>query len=108
MASRFAGQINWENIVPYLRKTPRNFSTFFAFLPDAISGVVRPRRAASFGSLLGPPGADGTDSYVLGEINVSSVFPIPDEASAEIARRVADRLRSKLRMVERKPAMVGK
>jgi hypothetical protein len=46
--------------------------------------------------MLGPPGADGTDSYVLGEINVSSVFPIPDEASAEIAARVADRLRSKL------------
>ena len=46
--------------------------------------------------MLGPPGADGTDSYVLGEINVSSVFPIPDEASAEIARRVADGLRSKL------------
>jgi hypothetical protein len=45
--------------------------------------------------MLGPRGADGTDSYVLGEINVSSVFPIPDEASAEIARRVADRLRSK-------------
>jgi hypothetical protein len=36
--------------------------------------------------MLGTPGADGTDSYVLGEINVSSVFPIPDEASAEIAR----------------------
>jgi hypothetical protein len=46
--------------------------------------------------MLGPPGAGGTDSYVLGEINVSSVFPIPAEASAEIARRVADRLRSKL------------
>src|SRR6516225_2736069 len=46
--------------------------------------------------MLGPPGADGTDSYVLGEINVSSVFPIPVEASAEIARRVGDRLRSKL------------
>jgi hypothetical protein len=45
--------------------------------------------------MLGPPGADGTDSYVLGEINVSSVFPVPDEAPAEIARRVADRLRSK-------------
>ena len=46
--------------------------------------------------MLGPRSADGTDSYVLGEINVSSVFPIPDEASAEIARRVADRLKSKL------------
>src|SRR3954454_20497059 len=43
--------------------------------------------------MLGPPGADGTDSYVLGEINVSSVFPTPDEAPAEIARCVADRLR---------------
>ena len=45
--------------------------------------------------MLGPSGADGTNSYVLGEINVSSVFPIPREAPAEIARRVADRLRSK-------------
>jgi len=46
--------------------------------------------------MLGPPGADGTNSYVLGEINVSSVFPMPDEAPAEIARRVADLLLSKL------------
>ncbi|TMJ06252.1 MAG: Cj0069 family protein [Alphaproteobacteria bacterium] len=46
--------------------------------------------------MLGPPGADGADSYVLGEINVSSVFPIPDQAPGEIARRVADSLRSKL------------
>jgi Domain of unknown function (DUF6815) len=46
--------------------------------------------------MLGPPRPDGTDSYVLGEINVSSVFPIPDAAPAEIARRVADRLRSRL------------
>src|ERR1700751_2880389 len=44
----------------------------------------------------GPRGLDGTDSYVLGEINASSMFPIPEEAPAEIARRVADRLRSKL------------
>src|SRR6516164_4078822 len=44
--------------------------------------------------MLGPRGIGGTDSYVLGEINVSSVFPIPDEASVEIARRVADRLKS--------------
>jgi len=46
--------------------------------------------------MLGPAGADGTDSYVLGEINVSSVFPIPDEAPTDIARRVADRLRDAL------------
>jgi hypothetical protein len=44
--------------------------------------------------MLGHKRADGTDSYVLGEINVSSVFPIPDAAPAEIASRVADRLRS--------------
>jgi len=46
--------------------------------------------------MLGPPGSDGNDSYVLGEINVSSVFPVPDDAPAKIARRVADRLRLKL------------
>jgi hypothetical protein len=42
--------------------------------------------------MLGPRGDDGADSYVLGEINVSSVFPIPDEAAAEIASRVKERL----------------
>lgn len=46
--------------------------------------------------MLGPSAADGTDSFVLGEINVSSMFPIPEEAPAEIARAVADRLLSKL------------
>jgi hypothetical protein len=64
--------------------------------PQLISLLDIPRRDlpmiwdADF--MLGPTGADGSDSYVLGEINVSSVFPIPDEAPAEIARRVADRL----------------
>ena len=42
------------------------------------------------------PSRDDADSYVLGEINVSSVFPFPDEAPAEIARCVADRLRSEV------------
>jgi hypothetical protein len=46
--------------------------------------------------MLGPRDANGVDSYVLGEINVSSVFPIPDEAPSEIARTVVGRLRSKL------------
>jgi hypothetical protein len=46
--------------------------------------------------MLGPPQRDGSDSYVLGEINVSSVHPYPAEAPAEIARRVADRLPLKL------------
>ncbi|QAU37061.1 Cj0069 family protein [Bradyrhizobium guangdongense] len=45
--------------------------------------------------MLGPVQPDGSDSYVLGEINVSSVHPYPKEAPAEIARRVADRLRLK-------------
>jgi hypothetical protein len=43
--------------------------------------------------MLGARNADGADRYVLGEINASSVFPIPDEAPAIIARSVADRLR---------------
>jgi hypothetical protein len=51
--------------------------------------------------MLGPPGPDGADSYVLGEINASSVFPMPDEAPAEIARRVAERLRKKRSAVTR-------
>jgi hypothetical protein len=46
--------------------------------------------------MLGTAQTDGSDSYVLGEINVSSVFPFPDEAPAEIARRVVDRLQCKL------------
>jgi hypothetical protein len=46
--------------------------------------------------MLGSIKKDGSDSYVLGEINVSSVFPYPDEAPAEIARRVVDRLQCKL------------
>lgn len=50
--------------------------------------------------MLGSVQADGGDSYVLGEINVSSVHPYPDEAPAEIARRVSERLR---RSVERGP-----
>ena len=36
--------------------------------------------------LLGPPDASGEDSYVLCEINVSSVLPFPDTAAASVAR----------------------
>jgi hypothetical protein len=42
--------------------------------------------------LYGPRTAAGEDTYVLCEINVSSVFAIPDQAPAEIARLVATRL----------------
>lgn len=42
--------------------------------------------------LLGPKDARGEDSYVLCEINVSSVYPYPDEARAPLAEYVAQRL----------------
>jgi glutathione synthase/RimK-type ligase-like ATP-grasp enzyme len=44
--------------------------------------------------LYGPRTASGEDTYVLCEINVSSVFAIPDQAPVEIARLVATRLRN--------------
>ncbi len=42
--------------------------------------------------LYGVRAASGEDTYVVCEINVSSVFPVPDQAPAEIARLVAARL----------------
>lgn len=42
--------------------------------------------------LYGPRRASGEDTFVLCEINVSSVFAIPDEAPRAIARVVAERL----------------
>ncbi len=43
--------------------------------------------------LYGPRTASGEDRYVLCEINVSSVFAIPDQAPAAIARLAMSRLR---------------
>src|SRR3954452_22473710 len=43
--------------------------------------------------LCGPRTTAGEDTYVLCEINLSSVFPIPDQAPAAIARLTLDRLR---------------
>jgi hypothetical protein len=43
--------------------------------------------------LYGPKDAAGNDTYVLCEINVSSVFAIPDEAPAVIARLTLERLK---------------
>jgi hypothetical protein len=43
--------------------------------------------------LYGPRTASGEDTYVLCEINVSSVFAIPDQAPAAIARLALSRLR---------------
>ena len=42
--------------------------------------------------LLGPKTPEGDDSYVLCEINVSAVFPIPDEAPEALARTTLERL----------------
>jgi len=42
--------------------------------------------------LYGPKDGSGADTHVLCEINVSSVFPIPDEAPDAIGRFVAERL----------------
>jgi hypothetical protein len=42
--------------------------------------------------LLGPKNAAGQDSYVLCEINASSVFPIPDEAPDAIAATLRERV----------------
>jgi hypothetical protein len=44
--------------------------------------------------LYGPRTASGEDTYVLCEINVSSVFAIPDQAPAAIARLALSRLRN--------------
>ncbi|MDN7180680.1 Cj0069 family protein [Caballeronia sp. SEWSISQ10-4 2] len=45
--------------------------------------------------LYGPRNESGEDTYVLCEINVSSVFAIPEQAPAAIARLVKERLRKK-------------
>jgi hypothetical protein len=42
--------------------------------------------------LLGPKTASGADSYTLCEINVSSVFPIPDEAPPPLAEAAVARV----------------
>ena len=52
--------------------------------------------------LLGAKTAAGRDSYVLCEINASSVFPLPDEAPDAIAATLLDGLaRAKLKRAER-------
>jgi Domain of unknown function (DUF6815) len=47
------------------------------------------------GFLYGPRELSGEDSYVLCEINVSSVFPFPEQAPSEIARLALARLQSR-------------
>lgn len=45
--------------------------------------------------LLGPKDAHGEDTYVLCEINVSSVSPFPESAQAPLARATRDRLQTR-------------
>jgi hypothetical protein len=47
--------------------------------------------------LLGSQDAHGHDTYVLCEINVSSVYPYPEEARDPLAEHVARRLASRVR-----------
>jgi len=47
--------------------------------------------------LLGPKGPSNEDTYVLCEINVSSVSPFPDSAVVPIAQAVLARLRARQR-----------
>ena len=42
--------------------------------------------------LFGPKTLSGEDTYVLGEINVSAVYPVPDEAIEPLARDIKQRL----------------
>jgi hypothetical protein len=44
--------------------------------------------------LYGPRTAAGDDTYVLCEINVSSVIPFPDQVPAAVARLVPGRLQA--------------
>jgi hypothetical protein len=57
--------------------------------------------------LLGPKNAAGQDSYVLCEINASSVFPIPDEAPDAIAATLLDRLATHRSSVSFLPETTG-
>src|SRR3546814_15142444 len=45
--------------------------------------------------LYGPKDSSGADTYVLCEINVSSVFPFPDDALAPLAAATLARLRAR-------------
>jgi hypothetical protein len=58
--------------------------------------------------LYGPRTASGEDTYVLCEINVSSVYPFPEQAPAEIARLAFDQMRAAKAVRQREGAAGGK
>ena len=81
------------SVFPTLRdKMEREWVPQMMQLLDIESGSLPIIWDADF--LYGPRDASGADTYVLCEINVSAVFPIPDQAPAEIARLVKSRLQS--------------
>jgi hypothetical protein len=45
--------------------------------------------------MYGPKDAAGEDTYVLCEINISSVYPFPDEALKPLAEETLRRLRAR-------------
>ena len=45
--------------------------------------------------MYGPKDAAGQDTYVLCEINISSVYPFPDEALMPLAEETSRRLRAR-------------
>jgi hypothetical protein len=58
--------------------------------------------------LYGPCTASGGDSYVLCEINVSSVFAIPDQAPAAIACLTLNRLKARSGVASRSAGVMIK
>src|SRR4051794_8213751 len=57
--------------------------------------------------LLGPKTPGGEDSYVLCEINASSVFPIPEEAPEALAATMLRRLTAARHRNAREPVPIG-
>jgi len=47
--------------------------------------------------MYGPKNASGEDTYVLCEINISSVFPFPDEALVPLAEETLRRVHARAR-----------
>jgi hypothetical protein len=80
----------------------------FQALRNKMEGEWTPQMMATLGSdreslpiiwdadfLYGPKTVSGEDTYILCEINVSSVFAIPDQAPTAIARLTLERLQAK-------------
>ncbi|MBI4570355.1 MAG: Cj0069 family protein [Chloroflexi bacterium] len=57
--------------------------------------------------LYGPPGESGEDTYVLCEINVSSVFPFPEEALEPLAEAVLARVLDGRKARDLRPRQAG-